>query len=131
MCWRRPLQAVACWRLTEDFIADYQQRLPSLPVRSSVQPGYLRPRLPETAPEQPQGLPDILAHVDAHIMPGITHWQHPAFFGWFSANSSAPAMLADMLCNALGVIGFSWIASPAATELEAVGGWLEGGRRGD
>ena len=71
MCWRRPLQAVACWRLTEDFIADYQQRLPSLPVRSSVQPGYLRPRLPEAAPEQPQGLPDILAHVDAHIMPGI------------------------------------------------------------
>ena len=67
MCWRRPLQAVACWRLTEDFIADYQQRLPSLPVRSSVQPGYLRPRLPEAAPEQPQGLPDILAHVDAHI----------------------------------------------------------------
>lgn len=29
-------------------------------------------------------------------------------------------MLADMLSGALGVVGFSWVASPAATELETV-----------
>lgn len=37
-----------------------------------------------------------------------------------SANTSPPSLIADMLCGALGVIGFSWIASPAATELEGV-----------
>lgn len=36
------------------------------------------------------------------------------------ANTSPPSLVADMLCGALSVIGFSWIASPAATELEAV-----------
>lgn len=46
--------------------------------------------------------------------------QHPAFFAYFGANGSAPSALADMLCNALGTIGFSWIGSPAATELETV-----------
>ena len=29
-------------------------------------------------------------------------------------------MLADMLCGALGMIGFSWAASPISTELEMV-----------
>lgn len=62
----------------------------------------------------------VLADVDRTIMPGITHWQHPAFFAYFSANTSPPAMLADMLCNALMPIGFSWVGSPAATELETV-----------
>ena len=37
-----------------------------------------------------------------------------------SADISYPAMVADMLSNALGVVGFSWIGSPAATELETV-----------
>jgi aromatic-L-amino-acid decarboxylase len=53
-------------------------------------------------------------------MPGVTHWQHPSFFAYFSANSSPPALLGDMLSGALNVIGFSWVTSPAATELETV-----------
>ncbi len=41
-----------------------------------------------------------------------------------SANVSPPSLAADMLCGAFNVIAFSWIASPAATELEAVS-WEE------
>jgi len=48
------------------------------------------------------------------------HWQHPRFFAYFAANASFPGMLADMLCGALGMIGFSWAASPISTELEMV-----------
>lgn len=66
-----------------DFIADYQQRVDQLPVRSAVSPGYLRLQLPDAAPERPQGLQDILADVESHIMPGMTHWQSPYFYGWF------------------------------------------------
>lgn len=50
------------------------------------------------------------------------HPRAPPPAGWFPANTSTPSLLADLLCGALGVIGFSWIASPAATELEAVSG---------
>lgn len=39
----------------------------------------------------------------------ITHWHSPNFFAYFAAASSYPAMLADMLCTALGCIGFSWV----------------------
>ncbi|KAB7502152.1 Aromatic-L-amino-acid decarboxylase [Armadillidium nasatum] len=38
----------------------------------------------------------------------------------FPLPSSYPAILADMLCGAIGCIGFSWISSPACTELEVV-----------
>ena len=45
-----------------------------------------------------------------------------------SANVSPPSLAADMLCGAFNVIAFSWIASPAATELEAVRRQGLGGR---
>lgn len=51
---------------------------------------------------------------------GITHWQSPNFFAYYPANSSFPGMLGDMLSSMFNVIGFSWISSPACTELERV-----------
>ena len=50
----------------------------------------------------------------------MTHWQSPSFFAYFPANSSFPGLLGEMLSGAFNVIGFSWIGSPAATELETV-----------
>eukprot|EP00904_Undaria_pinnatifida_P009634 jgi/Undpi1/5800/HiC_scaffold_2.g01074.m1 len=63
---------------------------------------------------------DIMADVESFVMPGITHWQHPRFFAYFPANSSPPAILGDMLASMFNVIGFSWEASPASTELEVI-----------
>jgi glutamate/tyrosine decarboxylase-like PLP-dependent enzyme len=51
---------------------------------------------------------------------GLTSWQSPRFFAWFSANSSTAGLLGDMLGAAFNVIGFTWGASPACTELEMV-----------
>lgn len=42
------------------------------------------------------------------------------FFAYFPANSSPPAILGDMLASMFNVIGFSWEASPASTELEVI-----------
>ena len=50
----------------------------------------------------------------------ITHWQHPRFHAYFPAGNSYPSLLAEMLSNGLGVVGFSWAASPACTELEII-----------
>lgn len=40
----------------------------------------------------------------------VTHWHSPYFFAYFPTASSYPAMLADMLCGAIGCIGFSWVS---------------------
>lgn len=106
-----------------NFITDYYSQLNGdtpPPVRAAVTPHYLRPRLPPALPDTGQSFASILADVHAHIMPGITHWQHPSFFAFFPANSSYPGVLGEMLSAGLNTIGFSWLASPAATELELV-----------
>uniref|UniRef100_A0A8C2BJQ3 Aromatic-L-amino-acid decarboxylase n=1 Tax=Cyprinus carpio TaxID=7962 RepID=A0A8C2BJQ3_CYPCA len=50
----------------------------------------------------------------------VTHWHSPYFYAYFPTANSFPSLLADMLCGAIGCIGFSWAASPACTELETV-----------
>jgi aromatic-L-amino-acid/L-tryptophan decarboxylase len=101
-----------------DWIADYWTRIGSFPVRSQVAPGDVRAALPATPPEQGEPFSAILADLDRVVLPGLTHWQHPGFFGYFPANTSGPSVLGDLLSAGLGVQGMSWITSPAATELE-------------
>lgn len=103
-----------------DYIIDYLENIRDRRVCPDVSPGYLRPLLPEQAPEKPDDWNDILKDVEHLIMPGVTHWHHPNFHAYFPAANSYPALLGDMLSDAIGCIGFSWMASPACTELEVV-----------
>ncbi|KAK3206857.1 hypothetical protein Dsin_020903 [Dipteronia sinensis] len=103
-----------------DFIADYYKNAEKYPVRSQVEPGYLRKRLPESAPYNPEPIETILQDVEQHIVPGITHWQSPNYFAYFPSSGSTAAFLGEMLSTGFNVVGFNWISSPAATELENI-----------
>lgn len=103
-----------------DWIADYLADVESHPVRSPVEPGQVRQRLPSHPPENGEGFDAVLSDLDEVVLPGITHWQHPGFFGYFPANASGPAILGDLLSSGLGVQGMLWASSPACTELETV-----------
>ncbi|MED6106580.1 hypothetical protein PIB30_005864 [Stylosanthes scabra] len=59
------------------------------------------------------------------IIPGITHWQSPSFFAFFPSSESTAGFMGEMLSTGLNVVGFNWLSSPAATELEStVMDWL-------
>ncbi|KAH1032992.1 hypothetical protein J1N35_045166 [Gossypium stocksii] len=103
-----------------NFIADYYEKVEKYPVQSTVEPGYLSAMLPESAPYCPEPLQDILEDVSKCIIPGLTHWQSPNFFAYFHANASTAGFLGEMLCSGFNVVGFNWISSPAATELESI-----------
>uniref|UniRef100_A0A4W4E4E7 Aromatic-L-amino-acid decarboxylase n=1 Tax=Electrophorus electricus TaxID=8005 RepID=A0A4W4E4E7_ELEEL len=103
-----------------DYVADYLETIEQRQVYPDVEPGYLRSLIPEEAPDEPEAYEDVIQDIERVIMPGVTHWHSPFFFAYFPTASSFPAMLADMLCGAIGCIGFSWAASPACTELETV-----------
>lgn len=108
-----------------DWIADYQERVESFPVKSPIAPGEVRALLPPHAPEHGEAFEDILRDVDRIIVRGITHWQSPNFFAYFPANSCGPAVLGELLSAGLGVQGMIWATSPACTELEThVLDWL-------
>ncbi|MGH3342363.1 MAG: pyridoxal-dependent decarboxylase [Carbonactinosporaceae bacterium] len=105
-------------RQVVDWIADYLERVESLPVRAQVAPGDVRRALPLHPPERGEPFEDVLGDLDRVILPGLTHWQHPSFFAYFPANASAPAILGDLISSGLGVQGMLWATSPACTELE-------------
>uniref|UniRef100_A0A7N2LQ30 Tyrosine decarboxylase n=2 Tax=Quercus lobata TaxID=97700 RepID=A0A7N2LQ30_QUELO len=103
-----------------DFLADYYRDVEKYPVLSQVKPGYLQKCLPESTPHNPEPIETILEDVKKHIVPGLTHWQSPNFFAYFQCTSSIAGFLGEMLSTGFNVVGFSWIASPAATELETI-----------
>jgi aromatic-L-amino-acid decarboxylase len=108
-----------------DRMADYLRDLESLPVRSPSAPGSLAAALPAAAPEQSEPFDAIMADTERLILPGLTHWQHPRFFAYFPANSSPPAVLAEMLTATFAAQCMLWQTSPTATELETrVLDWL-------
>lgn len=101
-----------------DLIADYRQGVGELPVMAQVEPGYLKAALPTSAPAQGEPFEQILKDVDQLVMPGLSHWQHPDFFGYFPSNGTLSSVLGDFLSTGLGVLGLSWQSSPALSELE-------------
>jgi aromatic-L-amino-acid decarboxylase len=101
-----------------NWIADYMERVETFPVRSSVEPGEIRARLPAEPPETGEPFEAVLRDLEEIILPGITHWQSPNFFAYWPANSSGPAVLGELLSAGLAVQGMSWETSPACTELE-------------
>ena len=61
-----------------------------------------------------------LADVRQKIIPGVTHWQSPDYFAYYPSNSSTAGFLGEMLSAGFNIVGFSWVTSPAATELEVI-----------
>lgn len=103
-----------------DRIADYRATAASLPVMAAIEPGAVRAQLPPSPPSAPEPFDAVFADVDRIIIPGLSHWQHPSFFGYFPSNASLASVLGDYLSTGLGVLGLSWQSSPALTELEEV-----------
>lgn len=92
-----------------EYIAEYLDTIADRRVTPSIEPGYLKPLLPEVAPYKPESWDQIMDDFEKYIMPGVTHWQHPRFHAYFPAGNSYPSILADMLTDAIGCIGFSWV----------------------
>src|SRR4029450_4612574 len=69
-----------------DRIADYRASVAERPVMSPVRPGALKRSLPASAPQQAEPFDAVLADLDKLLMPGLSHWQHPRFFGYFPSN---------------------------------------------
>jgi aromatic-L-amino-acid decarboxylase len=103
-----------------DWIADYRARLESRPVMAQTPPGAVKARLPASPPLDPEPMDHVFRDVDDIVVPGLTLWQHPRFFGYFPANASLASVLGDLLSTGLGVLGLAWQSSPALTEVEEV-----------
>ena len=116
---RKQLHQVADW------IAGFREQIDQLRVAPDDRPGAIRERLPKSAPEEGESFKEILADIDHIIVPGMVHWSHPMFLGYFGWTSTAPGILGEILTAPLNVNAMTWRTCPAATELETVAiDWL-------
>ena len=108
-----------------DWIAEYLDDSERYPVLSTVQPRDIVNALPSSAPGHGESFDAVLDDFERILVPGLTHWNHPGFFAYFSISASAPGVLAEFLAAALNQQAMLWRTSPTATELEEVSlGWL-------
>src|SRR5688572_23864677 len=103
-----------------DWIADYFERVPDLPVLAAIEPGDLKAKLPNAPPAQGEPMDRILGDLDRLIVPALTHWSHPSFFAYFATSTSAPGIFGELLAAAFDNKAMLWRTSPASTELEEV-----------
>ena len=116
---REAFARVAAW------IDEYYRDPRSYPVLSRAKPGDLVRALPAEPPAEGEPFDRIFADFEHHVLPGITHWNHPRFFAYFAISAAQVTVLAEALAAALDVNAMLWRTSPAATELEDVTlGWL-------
>ncbi|HUR80630.1 MAG TPA: pyridoxal-dependent decarboxylase, partial [Thermoanaerobaculia bacterium] len=101
-----------------DWIADYFQNIDSFPVLSRVQPGDIARQFATAASEEGKPYDALLTEFRDKILPGITHWNHPSFFAYFSITGSQAGVLGELLTAALNANGMLWKTSPSLTELE-------------
>ena len=106
-----------------DWIADFRENIESLRVAPNpavAAPGAIRAQLPRQPPEDGEPFEKILSDVDRLIVPGMVHWSHPMFLGYFGWTTTAPGILGEILSAPLNVNAMTWRTCPAATELETV-----------
>ena len=101
-----------------DWVADYRARVEDLPVRARVEPGSVRAQFPAVPPTSPEPFEGIFDDLEQIILPGLSHWQHPNFFGYFPSNGELSSVLGDYLSTGLCLLGLSWISSATLTELD-------------
>jgi aromatic-L-amino-acid decarboxylase len=111
---RRLLHQVADW------VADYRSEIETRRVAPEHAPHAVMDNLPGEPPKAARPIDEILRDFDQIIMPGIVHWGHPAFLGYFATTTNAPAIIGEIIAAALNVSAMTWQTSPAATELEFV-----------
>ena len=103
-----------------DWIADFREQVPDLPVRAEVGPGDVRRALTTAPPESPEPFADVLADLERVVVPGLTQIQSPRYFAWFPSNASLASVLGDLASSGLGALGITWQSAPALTEVEEV-----------
>ena len=103
-----------------DWIGDYFDHIDDYRVLSNVAPGEVEKQFASAASESGKPYDALLTEFAQKILPGITHWNHPSFFAYFSITGSQAGVLGEMLSAALNINGMLWRTSPAVTELETV-----------
>src|ERR1700757_3639821 len=72
------------------WVARYFEPTRDFPVRSQVRPGEVAAAMSSAMPEEGEDFDALLDDFERIVVPGITHWNPPPFFAYFSITGSGP-----------------------------------------
>ena len=105
-------------RLIDD-IADFYERLPTLPTASPLLPNALRQKLGRRdLPENGTEIGPVLSKFADLFFEESTHNGSPRFWGYITSSAAPVGALADLLASAVNPNCGAWALSPVATEIE-------------
>ena len=61
--------------------------------------GFIFNSFPKSMPDVPEKFDVIIKNIKKDLLPGLLHWQHPRFHGYFGGGLSYPDILADTLAS--------------------------------
>src|SRR5207244_898313 len=100
------------------WVAHCLDRVDRYDVLSRLKPGEIESRFAAAPGAKGKPYDALIGEFESKIVPGVTHWNHPAFFAYFSITGSQAGILAELLTAALNANGMLWKTSPSLTELE-------------
>src|SRR4051812_33720636 len=81
-----------------DWIADYLGGgVEKYDVLSRVKPGDIEKSFADAPSSDGKSYEALFAEFEEKILPGMTHWNHPAFFAYFSITGSQAGVLAELM----------------------------------
>ena len=108
-------------RETVDAIADRLTRpWDATPVVNALSPEELAARLQEHAPEEPRPFDQLLARLEADVLPFMARNEHPGYFAYIPGCGTWPSALGDLIASGLNLDVGSWGLSAGPSQLEIV-----------
>ena len=90
-------------------------------VRARTRPGDIIRQIADAAPESGEAMDTIFADFERIIPDGLTHWQHPRFFAYFTAANVGTVLISALLASLRtrptpSVLGLASSASASRTD---------------
>lgn len=112
-----------------DLLVDRLATLEGQPVRQTATREQLESRLREPAPELGRDFDELVARLQADVLPYSSRVDHPRFLAFIPGCPTWPGILGELLAKGSHLFHGTWSSSGGPTELELVlldwfAGWL-------
>lgn len=115
-----PAALRALSQVTLDLVLEHFSTLPQQPLGIAVSRAEAEALLREGPPENGQLFAEVLAEINAKILPHAVRANHPRYFGPVPSAPMFVSVLADLLCAGTNFFAGTWLAGAGPSQVELV-----------
>ncbi len=101
-----------------DLLVDYRTHEDRVPVSQVPGRAHLEELLGSDIPLDPTSEHDVLRQISDHVIPNMSHVNHPRFFAFVPGPGNFVGTMADTLVSGLNVFSGTWLGSASAAQIE-------------